>query len=128
MMEQVTNYATAVVAGGGGLVALGLYLRKIFKNMGLDDNRRQAEVEIINNLRGEVSRLSTVNTDMGNAVANLQTEVIKLRNENIALMGEIAAMKVENANLTAEILKLNEQLKRFSNVCDDCEFKKAFRG
>jgi FtsZ-binding cell division protein ZapB len=124
MIEQVADYTVATVGGAGGLVALAFYLRKIFKGMGLEDSRTDAEKGVIHTLRDEVTRLAEINTQMSNALTSLQMEIIKLRNENIALMGEIAALKQENIHLTKEVLKLNEQLGNWDTMCANCEHKK----
>jgi FtsZ-binding cell division protein ZapB len=125
MLEQVADYTIVTVAGAGTLVAAALYLRRIFKGLGLEDTRRSAEIEVITTLRSEVARLATINTEMSRSLTDLQMEIIKLRNENIALMGEIAALKQENIVLTKEVLKLNDQLAKWDTHCDNCEFKKA---
>jgi predicted nuclease with TOPRIM domain len=125
MLEQVANYAVASLAAAGSLVAGALYLRKIFRGMGLEDSRGAAEKGVIDTLREEVGRLASINAEMSKALTALQLEIIKLRNENISLMGEIAAMKNENASLTKEVLKLNEQLARLDNKCEMCDLAKA---
>ena len=122
MLEQVADHTVVTVAGAGSLVAAALYLRKIFRGMGLEDSRNDAEKGVIVTLREEVTRLASINTEMSNALTALQMEIIKLRNENIALMGEIAALKQENIALTREVLKLNDQLSRMDHKCDVCEF------
>lgn len=125
MIEQVADYTVVSVAGAGSLVAVALYLRKVFRGMGLEDSRSEAEKGVIQTLREEVSRLAVVNSELGHALNTLQLEIIKLRNENIQLMGEIAALKQENIQLTREVLKLNDQLSNWDNKCDDCEYKKG---
>ena len=124
MIEQVADYTVVTVAGAGSLVAAALYLRKIFRGMGLEDSRHGAEINVIETLRAEVDRLATTNGVMSKALSDLQIEIIKLRNENIALTGEIAALRTENASLTHEVLKLNEQITRWDGKCDLCEYKK----
>lgn len=125
MIEQVADYTIVSVTGAGALVAAGLYLRKIFRGMGLEDTRNLAEKGVIDTLREEVSRLASINSEMSKALVDLQMEVIKLRNENIQLMGEISSLKQENIMLTREVLKLNDQLTKFDTKCDGCEFKKG---
>jgi hypothetical protein len=120
MLEQVADYTIVSVAGAGSLVAGALYLRKIFRGMGLEDSRGAAEKGVIDTLREEVARLASINGEMSHALTALQLEIIKLRNENIALMGEIAALKQENIALTKEVLKLNDQLSRMDHKCDVC--------
>ena len=123
MLEQVADYTAFSLTAAGTLGAGGRYLHKMFKGMGLEDSRRTAEIEVINTLRAEVDRLANTNAVMSRALSDLQLEIIKLRNENIALTGEIAALRSENASLTHEVLKLNEQITRWDGRCDTCEFK-----
>ena len=124
MIEKIASDTAIVLAGTGGFVGLALYLRRIFKNLGLEDNRRGAELDVILTLRAEVDRLAKTNTKMSEALSELQLEVIKLRNENITLTGEIGALRNENAMLTAEVLKLNDQIKGWGTKCDDCPYRK----
>jgi FtsZ-binding cell division protein ZapB len=125
MLEQVADYTLVSVAGAGSLVAAALYLRKVFKGMGLEDSRRDAEFGVIHTLREEVARLAAINGEMSRALQDLQMEIIKLRNENITLMGEIAALKTENMQLTKEVLKLNDQLTKWDDHCENCIHKKG---
>ena len=60
MMQQ----GLTLSAGAGALVAISLYLRRIFKNMGLEDAQLtsaekavNANVAVLDNLQGEVTRL-----------------------------------------------------------------------
>ena len=124
MIAQVADYAVASIGGAGAMVAMGLYLRKVFKGMGLEDSRSAAEKGVIDTLREEVTRLAHINSEMSAALTVLQMEIIKLRNENIQLMGEIAELKQENITLTKEVLKLNEQLTTWNNKCDLCQLKR----
>ena len=124
MIDQVADYNVVTVAGAGSLVAAALYLRKVFKGMGLEDSRRDAELNVITTLRAEVDRLANTNSVMSKALSDLQLEIIKLRNENIALTGEIAALRTENASLTHEVLKLNQQITKWDHKCDSCEYRK----
>ncbi len=70
-MQEVTDFTTwiqsglTISAGGGALVALAFYLRRVFKGMGLEDVQRAAAVSaseasetILSNLQAEVDRLS----------------------------------------------------------------------
>lgn len=125
MIDAIANDATVVLTGAGGFIGLALYLRRLFKNLGLEDSKRSAEQDIIKNLRDEVTRLATINTEMSNALTHLQLEVINLRNENITLTGEIAALRNENAALTREVLKLNDQIMKWDKKCDNCEHRKG---
>jgi FtsZ-binding cell division protein ZapB len=123
MLEKIATDTTIVLTGAGGFVGLALYLRRVFKNLGLEDSRRDAEREVIDTLRAEVDRLARTNTTMSQALSELQVEIIKLRNENITLTGEIGALRNENAQLTAEVLKLNDQIKDWGSRCDTCQYK-----
>jgi FtsZ-binding cell division protein ZapB len=123
MLDQIASDTVVVLTGAGTFVGLALYLRRLFKNLGLEDTRRAAEQDIIKHLRDEVTRLAAINTEMSNALTHLQLEVINLRNENITLTGEIAALRNENAQLTREVLTLNEQIMKWDKKCDNCRFK-----
>lgn len=123
MLEKVASDTAIVLTGAGGFVGLAFYLRRLFKSIGLEDSRRNAEIDVIATLRAEVDRLATTNTMLSKAVSDLQLETIKLRNENITLTGEIAALRSENATLTAEVLKLNGQVESWGNKCDNCPYK-----
>lgn len=70
-MQEVTDITSwiqsgiTISAGGGALVALAFYLRRVFKGMGLEDVQRAAAVSaseasetILSNLQAEVDRLS----------------------------------------------------------------------
>lgn len=138
-----TNFAAAdtvtTFASAGGFVALALYLRKVFRSMGLDNDRVDAERDIIKGLRDEVTRMAMINTEMSAAIMRLQLEVINLRNENTNLTSEIHALRNENANLTSEIsalrnenaalthevLKFNDKIMRWDKKCSNCEHRKS---
>ena len=123
MLEKIASDTALVVTGAGGFVGIALYLRKLFKDLGLEDSRRNAEKEVIDTLRAEVDRLAKTNIVMSNSLGELQIEIIKLRNENITLTGEIGALRNENAQLTAEVLKLNDQINGWDSKCITCSYK-----
>lgn len=125
MTEQIINDTIITMGGAGGLVALALYLRRIFKGMGFEEQQRSAESSVIKTLRDEVERLAATNTKMSLALAELQDEIINLRNENITFVGEVGALRNENASLTAEILKLQDQIASWASKCDICPHKKG---
>jgi len=130
MTDQIINDTVTILGGAGGFVALALYLRKVFKGMGLEDMQRNthasaaaAENTVIHTLRAEVERLAVTNTKMSSALSDLQVEIINLRNENITFVGEVGALRNENAMLTSEIMKLQEQISGWSTKCDACPHK-----
>lgn len=127
MTEQIINDTIVTLGGAGGFVALALYLRRVFKAMGFEEAQRNAESSVIKTLRDEVERLAQTNSRMSVALGELQTEIINLRQENITFVGEVGALRNENAQLTAEILKLQDQIAGWSDKCDICPHKVGLR-
>lgn len=125
MTEQIINDTIITMGGAGGLVALALYLRRVFKAMGFEEQQRNAESSVIKTLRDEVERLAQTNSRMSAALSELQVEIINLRNENITFVGEVGALRNENAQLTSEILKLQDQIASWASKCDICPHKKG---
>jgi FtsZ-binding cell division protein ZapB len=102
--DELTKNTTALIASVGGIGAVGLWLRKYFKDMGLTDQARELDVnkitgvdDVITMLRSEISRLAEMNKVLSNEIRDFQSEIVLLRNENI--------------DLRSEIHELNEQIK-----------------
>ena len=125
MIDQVASDATVIVGGAGGIIGVALMLRKMWTGTRLDEARQGGEHSIIKTLRDEVERLGNINKDMSDALSTLQLEIIKLSNQNIALVGEIGALRNENAQLTMEILKLNDQISKWDTKCAICKYRDA---
>lgn len=80
-LNQWWESSLAFTAGGGGLIALTLYLRRVFRGLGLEDARihaaeasATASEVILQNLQSEISRLS-------NRVAVLEGHVTHLNDK-----------------------------------------------
>ena len=65
MLDEFTQLAIAIAGGSTGLVGAAIYIRRLFKNLGLEDSQRGASdtaalgvSQVIETLRSEVGRLS----------------------------------------------------------------------
>ncbi len=97
--DQIINDSVVITASAGGVVALALYIRKIFGGLGLENARVAGENDVIRILRDEVNRLADTNTKMAVALRDLQEEVTRLRKENSDLSTEIETLSNEIKSL-----------------------------
>lgn len=94
---------TGVVGALGGAL---LWIRKYFKDMGLEDKARNLDVakisgaeDIILLLRDEVTRLAEMNRVLSGEIKTLQAEIVALRTENASLQFEIEGLNGQISRL-----------------------------
>ena len=109
-IEPVVTYAAGYMGLGGGVVGLVLYIRKLFKDIGLEDSKRRNEQEstdavtsIIQTMREELARLATMNKSLSTEIEQLQHCVIMIRKEKDELALEVAQLTRELSKLRADI-------------------------
>lgn len=89
MPAEIGDLATnglLMTGGGGALVALALYLRRVFKAMGLEDAQRDAAVngvaandQVLANMRAEIDRLGSRISALETKVEELTTKLANVR-------------------------------------------------
>ena len=114
--EAAEKVAAASVVGFAGIA---WYVRRMltgFAQEGASESRAKAEMELIDNLRKELKRLSEQNDMLVTSVdavreaaAALQGEVAFLRHENAELRRENAELRVEVSKLRVEVSRLTKQ-------------------
>lgn len=99
---QIVEWAKLGGATGIGGLLVAFFTKFTFRKFAEEEtatNRAEGETDIIEQLRREVDRLANVNESLSTKLAELQEQIINLR--------------AENAELKAEIMALNIQIKKF---------------
>lgn len=85
-VNQLLQEGLAISAGTGAIVALVMYIRRIFKNMGLEDAQMESTSKamsandvVLDNLQGEVYRLSKRVGALEEQVAQLKEKLANVR-------------------------------------------------
>lgn len=85
-INQLIQQGLAISAGAGAIVALVMYIRRIFKNMGLEDAQMEstskamsANDAVLDNLQSEVYRLSKRVGVLEEQVAQLKEKLANVR-------------------------------------------------
>lgn len=95
-IAEIIAYATAAATA----VVLGIQkVTKIWGDARKDVSRNAAQVEVVDGLRQELSRMSEQNGKLADALNELQNEVIALRAENAELHVTVRQLRSEVARL-----------------------------
>lgn len=98
--SNILEYIKLSGATGVGALIVGLFTKFTFRKFAEEEtatNSAEGKTDIIELLRQEVDRLAAVNESLSTKLAELQNQIITLR--------------MENAELKAEIQQLNLQIK-----------------
>ena len=110
VIDPETIHASDTALGylglGGGVVALLMYLKRIFSAIGLESAKVRAETEgsdavtaVIKTMREEIERLSAMNKWLSTEIASLQTCVVAIRREKDELRIEVERLNCELGSL-----------------------------
>lgn len=83
---ELASNGILMTGGGGALVALALYLRRLFKSMGLEDAQREhalngvaAHEQVLAGMRSEIDRQNNRITALESRVEELATKLANVR-------------------------------------------------